>query len=44
MDVAVGLLKLHAQMKTAGQMILRESEHYQRYRSKGSPTWSAEHI
>jgi hypothetical protein len=29
MDVAVGLLKLHAQMKTARQMIVRESEHYQ---------------
>jgi hypothetical protein len=32
----VGLLKLHAQMKTARQMILRESELYQRYRSKGT--------
>ena len=41
MDVAVGLLKLHAQMNTARQMILRESDHLPALPFQGSPTWSA---
>jgi len=44
MDMAVGLLKLHAQMKTARQMILRESEHLLALPFQGEPNMVGDQI